>query len=178
MNSSRKRNFAATAFRLCAAVVALAATGAAAQPLSAERIAGCNAEVKRLHSAWKHGRGDPRVTAGELGASQQLLFEGECAGHPQARAHITAARQMRVHAGDTAHASARETSKGGKMRSPTANETNEVQLVAAEHERVCEAPPRISSAMLLNGARTVEIAHNGEVYKLHCTKLGKLILTK
>nr|MBP8225928.1 hemin uptake protein HemP [Acidovorax sp.] len=31
---------------------------------------------------------------------------------------------------------------------------------------------------LLQGAKSVEIKHNGAVYRLQATKLGKLILTK
>jgi hemin uptake protein HemP len=34
------------------------------------------------------------------------------------------------------------------------------------------------SDQLLRGRRIVEIAHNGEVYRLQSTRLGKLILTK
>lgn len=44
-----------------------------------------------------------------------------------------------------------------------------------------EAPqPRVAleSSELLRGARLVEIRHNGEVYRLQATRLGKLILTK
>jgi hemin uptake protein HemP len=36
----------------------------------------------------------------------------------------------------------------------------------------------LSSEDLLQGRRMVEIAHNGEVYRLQATRLGKLILTK
>ena len=43
-------------------------------------------------------------------------------------------------------------------------------------------PPRSRAALessdLLQGARLVEIRHNGEVYRLQATRLGKLILTK
>jgi hemin uptake protein HemP len=43
------------------------------------------------------------------------------------------------------------------------------------------APSRsrpIGSEQLLQGRRLVEIEHNGEVYRLQATRLGKLILTK
>jgi len=36
----------------------------------------------------------------------------------------------------------------------------------------------LPSEDLLQGRRMVEIAHNGEVYRLQATRLGKLILTK
>jgi hemin uptake protein HemP len=36
----------------------------------------------------------------------------------------------------------------------------------------------LDSDKLLRGARSVEIRHNGAVYRLQATRLGKLILTK
>jgi hemin uptake protein HemP len=39
-------------------------------------------------------------------------------------------------------------------------------------------PAPVPSEVLLRGQRLVEIAHNGEVYRLQATRLGKLILTK
>ena len=39
-------------------------------------------------------------------------------------------------------------------------------------------PHQLSSQELLRGRRVVEIRHNGEVYRLQATRLGKLILTK
>ena len=44
-----------------------------------------------------------------------------------------------------------------------------------------EQQPRLAplpSEALLRGRRLVEISHNGEVYRLQATRLGKLILTK
>jgi hemin uptake protein HemP len=38
--------------------------------------------------------------------------------------------------------------------------------------------PPLASEALLRGRRIVEIVHNGEVYRLQATRLGKLILTK
>lgn len=39
-------------------------------------------------------------------------------------------------------------------------------------------PRPVPSEALLQGRRLVEIAHNGEVYRLQATRQGKLILTK
>ena len=39
-------------------------------------------------------------------------------------------------------------------------------------------PAPLASEHLLRGRRLVEISHNGEVYRLQATRLGKLILTK
>lgn len=40
------------------------------------------------------------------------------------------------------------------------------------------APANINSMSLLRGGKCVQIEHNGALYKLQATKLGKLILTK
>ena len=39
-------------------------------------------------------------------------------------------------------------------------------------------PGRLNSAEILRGQKTVEINHNGSIYRLQATRLGKLILTK
>jgi len=39
-------------------------------------------------------------------------------------------------------------------------------------------PAPLPSGELLRGQRLVEIAHNGEIYRLQATRQGKLILTK
>ena len=36
----------------------------------------------------------------------------------------------------------------------------------------------VDSELLLRGNKTVSIVHNGAIYRLQATKLGKLILTK
>ncbi|VWX63828.1 Hemin uptake protein hemP [Burkholderiales bacterium 8X] len=38
--------------------------------------------------------------------------------------------------------------------------------------------PLVESTQLLQGNKTVGILHNGSLYRLQATKLGKLILTK
>ena len=48
---------------------------------------------------------------------------------------------------------------------------------AAPGAREPRRPP-LPSEQLLQGRRLVEIVHNGEVYRLQATRLGKLILTK
>ncbi|MDO5289904.1 MAG: hemin uptake protein HemP [Pseudomonadota bacterium] len=46
----------------------------------------------------------------------------------------------------------------------------------------CPAPqgsaPPLPSEQLLQGRKAIEISHNGSVYRLQATRLGKLILTK
>jgi hemin uptake protein HemP len=52
------------------------------------------------------------------------------------------------------------------------------RLTAAAPPAAAARPAPLPSEDLLRGRRLVEIAHNGEVYRLQATRLGKLILTK
>lgn len=47
----------------------------------------------------------------------------------------------------------------------------------AQPEAAPAAAP-LPSDQLLQGRKAIEISHNGSVYRLQATKLGKLILTK
>ncbi len=49
--------------------------------------------------------------------------------------------------------------------------------VSRQRSSHSDAPP-LPSESLLRGHKIVEIVHNGSLYKLQATKLGKLILTK
>lgn len=48
----------------------------------------------------------------------------------------------------------------------------------AQPQGCAAAAAPLPSDQLLQGRRVVEIAHNGEIYRLQATRLGKLILTK
>lgn len=52
--------------------------------------------------------------------------------------------------------------------------------VAAAQAPASQAPaaPTLASSSLLRGGKSVQIEHNGSLYQLRATKLGKLILTK
>jgi len=52
------------------------------------------------------------------------------------------------------------------------------QRPATPQTEQAQRPAPLPSEVLLRGQRLVEIAHNGEVYRLQATRLGKLILTK
>lgn len=41
-----------------------------------------------------------------------------------------------------------------------------------------QRPPLLESEDILRGHKAVEISHNGVLYRLQATRLGKLILTK
>ena len=61
-------------------------------------------------------------------------------------------------------------------RAPNAFEGSDPD--AATRAGTAARPAPIPSELLLRGRRLVEIVHNGEVYRLQATRLGKLILTK
>jgi hemin uptake protein HemP len=64
--------------------------------------------------------------------------------------------------------------RAGESPEPEAADANARAPVEADADR----PAPLPSEQLLRGRRLVEIAHNGEVYRLQATRLGKLILTK
>lgn len=51
-------------------------------------------------------------------------------------------------------------------------------LRASASDSAAAAPRVLPSNELLAGQKTVEILHNGLLYRLQATRLGKLILTK
>ena len=59
-----------------------------------------------------------------------------------------------------------------------ANLPSPTQRPPTAAESAGEAPRTVPSGDLLRGGRSVEISHNGSVYRLQATRLGKLILTK
>ena len=58
----------------------------------------------------------------------------------------------------------------------TPNEPSRAKQPPPANEPRRAAP--LDSEALLRGQRIVEILHNGEIYRLQATRLGKLILTK
>ena len=68
--------------------------------------------------------------------------------------------------------------KGQRMACPSDEPpSTEAPAPAAVDQQAPSREP-LSSAHLLQGRRAIEISHNGTVYRLQATKLGKLILTK
>ena len=62
---------------------------------------------------------------------------------------------------------------------PGADEPERAASAAAEvHRPAAPTPVPVPSAELLRGGKCVEISHNGLIYRLQATRLGKLILTK
>lgn len=53
-----------------------------------------------------------------------------------------------------------------------------VTAVAAQNAAAPQRPPLVASEELMQGHKAIEISHNGVLYRLQATRLGKLILTK
>ena len=62
--------------------------------LTPEQIASCTREIQELQVASQRWAGNSNDTASRLGRMQKDLFEGRCAGHPEARAYIEGANKM------------------------------------------------------------------------------------
>jgi hemin uptake protein HemP len=60
----------------------------------------------------------------------------------------------------------------------TSQEAQHGSAPANAHSHLESEAPPVQSDSLLRGQKVVEIVHNGNLYKLQATKLGKLILTK
>lgn len=65
-----------------------------------------------------------------------------------------------------------------RVAAVSAVDADEAQAQAQAAPSAMEGPLSIDSLSLLQGGKCVQIAHNGSMYKLQSTKLGKLILTK
>ena len=63
------------------------------------------------------------------------------------------------------------------MHTPSSRDCAPLTPETARDDELLRPAP-LASEQLLRGRRLVEISHNGEVYRLQATRLGKLILTK
>lgn len=59
-----------------------------------------------------------------------------------------------------------------------ASSTALVSQPSDDFSRMPELTAAVDSSALLQGQKAVAISHNGSVYRLQATRLGKLILTK
>lgn len=80
-------------------------------------------------------------------------------------------------------ANANESQYDGDMLNPSPSFSS-ASLPSATADEAADAVvrgsvvPRLSSRVLMGGEREIEIDHDGVVYRLRVTSLGKLILTK
>ena len=66
------------------------------------QIAACSEEIKRTQIESQSWTGDVNDVAARLGRFQKDLFEGRCAGHPEAQAYIAGANKMLAYGGNAA----------------------------------------------------------------------------
>lgn len=69
----------------------------------------------------------------------------------------------------------------GTLTLPTMRRSTIEQPVLADtamHASALLQDLSLDSELLLRGKKSIAIVHNGAIYRLQCTKLGKLILTK
>lgn len=64
------------------------------------------------------------------------------------------------------------------MRPASADSLQPQQAAALRCAAAVDGAAAVDSSDLLQGQKAVAISHNGSVYRLQATKLGKLILTK
>lgn len=80
------------------ALTGFPATDAPIRGLTPAQISACTEEIRRARAGWKYWPGDPAEAAVRLGRLQKALFQGRCAGHPQAKAYLASADRMLGHA--------------------------------------------------------------------------------
>ncbi|AEG93532.1 hemin uptake protein HemP [Ramlibacter tataouinensis] len=64
------------------------------------------------------------------------------------------------------------------MEQRTSHTAGAIRPPHSRDDEAPQRPPLLESGELLRGHRAIEISHNGELYRLQATRLGKLILTK
>ena len=95
---------------LCAVVLAAPQAQAAQEPLdeaglvqvpvaalTQQQVAACTEEIRRVKANWKYSPGSASDAVARLGHLQKELFQGRCAGHPQAQAYVDTAHRMLQH---------------------------------------------------------------------------------
>jgi len=77
-------------------------TGTGPSGFSPQQTASCTDEIRRTQLESQSWSGDPDDVAARLGRFQKDLFEGRCAGHPEAQAYINGANKMLAYGGSPA----------------------------------------------------------------------------
>lgn len=77
--------------------------------LSQQQITACTEDIKRKQVESQSWGGDVNAIANRLGKYQKELFEGRCAGHPEAQAYLAGANKMLGYGGSA-------TGSGGKQQ--------------------------------------------------------------
>lgn len=88
----------------------VAASAPASGAMSTQRIESCNEDIKSKQRESLRWSGTVNQIAAQLGRYQKALFEGACAGHPEAQTYIASANKM-IADGSAAPAAPTATSK-------------------------------------------------------------------
>lgn len=83
--------------------------------LSSQQVTTCTEEIKNKQIESQSWGGDVDDVAARLGQFQKSLFEGRCAGHPEAQAYIAGANKMIGYGGNAA-------GSGGSSQSGTSSQ--------------------------------------------------------
>ncbi len=75
-------------------ITATAATNSMNGSLNQAQIDACSNDIKAMQVQSQSWPGDVNDVAARLGQYQKDMFEGRCAGHPEAQAYITSANRM------------------------------------------------------------------------------------
>jgi hypothetical protein len=85
--------------------------------LSSQQVTTCSEEIKNKQIESQSWGGDVNDVAARLGQFQKNLFEGKCAGHPEAQAYIAGANKMIGYGGNAAGSGG--SSQGGAQSQQT-----------------------------------------------------------
>lgn len=132
-----------------AAVPTAAPAERTAGRLSQQQIAACSEDIKRKQSESQSWSGDVNAVASRLGQYQKDLFEGRCAGHPEAQAYIAGANKMLGYGG-------KATGGGGTADGSQANVEIPAAPQCARYYIVSETPEtRTSHKMFSFGIQNI-----------------------
>ena len=136
------------------------------------------------------GRRAGRATSGTSRRSDEATCRAGCAAAaartPQPELHLRGDKDARYERVAQALAAAQQPGCARSASSPSRRRHEEPATAttpaaaagASRPRRRRRAARRWTATQLLRGSRLVEIRHNGELYRLQATRLGKLILTK
>lgn len=104
--------------------------------MPSREIAACDSDIKNKQLESRNWSGDANERANRLGRYQKQLFEGRCAGHPQAHAYIAGANRMLGYRRDestSASTSSGQSTSGGSSSGSTNSEVRDFPAPDRNH---------------------------------------------
>lgn len=108
--------------------------------MPSREIAACDSDIKNKQLESRNWSGDANERANRLGRYQKQLFEGRCAGHPQAHAYIAGANRMLGYRRDAS------TSIPASGRQPTDRGNSSGDARSSERSSSSQSPQSSSSS--------------------------------